>query len=1061
MLASLFSKSARLGITVLLLLLVLAPLAHSERLPIKIYATVDGLANNEVNKIVRDSRGFLWFCTGDGLSRFDGYTFANFGTDQGLPHHNVTDLLETRSGEYWIGTSGGLVRFNPRGTANKRVTSANDSAASSQMFTVVAPEDEDRAAKAISVLFEDQAGVIWCGTLKGLFRLEQKDGRFALQPVEIGMPHDYREQQYVSDLLQDRNGSLWIASSAGLYRRSPDGSCARYTERDGLPEQFIQNLFMDRAGQLWAGTRSEGLFRFVPDRDRTAPVITFSLTLKDGLPSGWVNQILQSSDGRFWAATASGLVEFFPNSYGHSKRFHVYSETNGLAYHEITTLNEDAGGNLWLGSNAGAMKLAHNGFITYGEQDGIALVNAVFGDQQGRVCFRGYVLGDGRRSVFEGLKVDLVHPNLSEPVMRLGCFDGQSFDWSLPIALMRYRDLGWVGEQVTLQSRTGEWWIGTGFGLFRFPVANTLTDLKNARPLALYTNKNGLAALQIYRLFEDSHENIWISTTASPTNGLAMWQRDTETLRDLANSPDLPAIKDNLPRSFGEDRGGNVWIGFGNGLARYRNGRFDFFTAKDGLPTAGIEYIYADQAGRLWLASSLGGLVRIDDPAADRPAFSSYTTTEGLSSNSTRVITEDLSGHIFVATGRGLDELDPATGSIKHFTTSDGLASGEILSAYRDRSGTLWFGTLKGLSRFTPAAGDVAAAAPPVLLTGLRAAGSSQVVSALGEKEILLADLPANQNQLQIDFTGLSFAPGEVLRYQYKLEPRADWSPPTEQRSLTFANLAPGQYRFLVRAVNSDGAYSSVPAVVTFRILRPLWQRWWFILFVGMFMALAVYALYRYRMSRLLEVERVRTRIATDLHDDIGAGLSRVAILTEVVKQQVADTAEQSLPLLTEIADSSRNLVSSMRDIVWAIDARHDELGDVVLRVRQFASDVLEAKGIKWDFALSAELEKMKLSPDQLRHLFLIFKEGINNTARYAACRNVSLSLAIVNHQLVGEIVDDGCGFENALSNAPSTGGRGIANMKKRAAEIGGNVTIDSAPGEGTRIRLMIPLKKR
>jgi len=142
-----------------------------------------------------------------------------------------------------------------------------------------------------------------------------------------------------------------------------------------------------------------------------------------------------------------------------------------------------------------------------------------------------------------------------------------------------------------------------------------------------------------------------------------------------------------------------------------------------------------------------------------------------------------------------------------------------------------------------------------------------------------------------------------------------------------------------------------------------------------------------------------------------------------VVKQQVAGTSDQSLPLLTEIADSSRSLVSSMRDIVWAIDASHGELGDVVLRVRQFASDVLEAKGIKWDFALSAELEKVKLSPDQRRHLFLIFKEGINNTARYAACRNVALSLVIVDQQLIGEIVDDGCGFENALLPPTSTAG--------------------------------------
>ena len=264
-----------------------------------------------------------------------------------------------------------------------------------------------------------------------------------------------------------------------------------------------------------------------------------------------------------------------------------------------------------------------------------------------------------------------------------------------------------------------------------------------------------------------------------------------------------------------------------------------------------------------------------------------------------------------------------------------------------------------------------------------------------------------------------------------------------------------------MRAVNSDGVYSSTPASITFRILHPIWQRWWFITLVAAIAGLAAYSLYRYRMSRLLEVERVRTRIATDLHDDIGAGLSRVAILTEVVKQQVAGKAEESLPLLTEIADSSRSLVGSMRDIVWAIGPEQNELVEVVMRVRQFASDVLEAKGIKWDFLLPAELERIKLSPEQRRHLFLTFKEAINNSARYAACHNVRLSLATTDHQLVGEIFDDGCGFEDPLPGVSSTGGHGMRNMQRRSTEIGGSLKISSTPGQGTRIRLTIPLGRR
>src|SRR5713226_5402183 len=166
-------KQMWLGIVVLLAIALLSLVARAERLPLKTYTVADGLAHNQINKIVRDSRGFLWFCTADGLSRFDGYTFTNYGTDQGLPHANVTDLLETRGGEYWVGTYGGLVRFNPRGAPVSRVIYAGEVSEIAPMFTVIVPEDQDRRARAITVLLEDRNGTIWCGTLNGLAKLDK------------------------------------------------------------------------------------------------------------------------------------------------------------------------------------------------------------------------------------------------------------------------------------------------------------------------------------------------------------------------------------------------------------------------------------------------------------------------------------------------------------------------------------------------------------------------------------------------------------------------------------------------------------------------------------------------------------------------------------------------------------------------------------------------------------------------------------------------------------------------------------------------------------------------
>ena len=283
--------------------------AHAERLPLKLYTTADGLPHNEINRIVRDSRGFLWFCTADGLSRFDGYTFTNYGIDEGLPHGNITDLLETRAGQYWLATDGGLVRFDPKGMpANRMTPAAGSISAGTLMFTVVRPNDEDRLSAVVTALLEDRSGIIWAGTRKGLYRLEQTGGRFALQPVDIGMPS---KSQFVSDLLEDRRGTLWVAG-AELCRRWPDGSAACYSDRHGLPLYGIHlSLLEDHLGRLWAGTRGRGFFRFSADDTHTPPVVERTYSARDGFPTSWIFQVFESTDHRYWVASNTGLFQFF------------------------------------------------------------------------------------------------------------------------------------------------------------------------------------------------------------------------------------------------------------------------------------------------------------------------------------------------------------------------------------------------------------------------------------------------------------------------------------------------------------------------------------------------------------------------------------------------------------------------------------------------------------------------------------------------------------------------------------------------------------------------------
>ena len=205
---------------------------------------------------------------------------------------------------------------------------------------------------------------------------------------------DTPADRVIADLLEDSRHSLWIAATSGLYRRWPDGSTARYTERDGLPGSNVSDLLEDREGHLWAATRAGGFFRFSADDSHKAPTVDRRFSRTDGLSSDWVFQIFETSDRRFWVATSLGLSELLPDGNQRGGRFRTYDKRNGLP-RLITTLAEDRGGNLWIGSQTtGAVKLARGGFATYGEPEGIASVSAVFEDQSGNVCFRGPGAGD-------------------------------------------------------------------------------------------------------------------------------------------------------------------------------------------------------------------------------------------------------------------------------------------------------------------------------------------------------------------------------------------------------------------------------------------------------------------------------------------------------------------------------------------------------------------------------------------------------------------------------------------------------------------------------------------
>ncbi|MBI3195329.1 MAG: hypothetical protein HYZ34_12820 [Ignavibacteriae bacterium] len=607
------------------------------------------------------------------------------------------------------------------------------------------------------------------------------------------------------------------------------------------------------------------------------------------------------------------------------------------------------------------------------------------------------------------------------------------------------------GSQYVFRDRSGEWWALTNEGLYRFSRTKSYEEVFAQTPQEIYTREDGLVSNNLSRLYEDDEGNIWISTrTGDPKDcGVARWNRSTGKIRQFSEMDGLPQRIS--PFSFAEDSGKNLWLGFyQGGIARFRNGRFQFFDTSNGVVPGMITDLYTDHAGRLWLSSNQRGLCVLESPNEEIPRFRYYTMKEGLGSNNVRCITEDEWGRIYIGTLRGVDRLEPATGQVRHYTQADGLANEYVTVAIRDKANQLWFGTAQGVSRLIPKL-EEQYRAPPIYISGIRIAGTQYPVSEVGEIELVDVELFPGQNNIHIEFFSIGYGMGEVLRYQYKLVGADhDWSQLTKQRGVNYASLTPGNYEFLVRAVNAGGIFSRIPARLSFTILPPFWQQWWFYAVVIILVSAVLYSIYRLRLQKFVEMERLRLRIATDLHDDLGSALTRIAVHSETI--QSTSSEEKIQTSAQAIGIVSREVIRTFSDIVWSIDIRHDTFGDMTSRMKTFALDILTPKDIAVHFSTNG-LDPMRKIPVDLRqNLYLIFKEAINNIAKHSEANDVRIVLEQTGNRMRLTVNDNGRGLPEKVSHSH----HGLNNMLLRSKRIGANFDISN--NQGTQIFVELKL---
>jgi ligand-binding sensor domain-containing protein len=972
--------------------------ARAERLPLLDYTPQDGLAHTRVERIVTDSRGFLWFCTADGLSRFDGSEFVTYRLDLDGPTVGYWDVAEGTDGILWVAVwRGGIGRLDP------------------------AERDPERAfihvpgsyPSTVRRLLFDRAGTLWVGTAEGLFRTDPSRQPLVFEPVPLDGAQ-ITPTPNIWDLFEDRQGRLWVATDKGeLLRLHPDGRVDSLAVTPPYPICRNFSIAGDRDGRVWVG-HTLGVTVFEPTGPGEDDVSTWYGPERVG--DGLILDVLSASDGTVWLTRArGGLIHYAGGQF--AALLHADDGEGVLPYR----LAEDRTGGLWITTyDAGALRLLPGGFTGYDRRDGLdysrhAQVYAVPGERV--VVVAGDAIYRLQDRDFSPLRL----PALA------GFTSGSQFD-----------------NPVIHQDHRGRWWIATPLGVYRFP-AIPLGALARARPQVAY-DRDALLGARATAFHEARDGAVWVVMHAVP------WVvRREERSGELERLP-IEGTLSTHPRAIAGDTAGGVWLA-GNGFVlRYRDGKLVRYGEQDGVPSLVYVSLFADSRGRMLIAGRAGVLV-VDDPGADVPSFRPLTELE-LPSSRIHCVVEDSQGRLYLGSHSGVIRLDLEHDSLRRFSAADGLLNGEIWDAAREEDGSLWFTTERGVYRLDPRPGaEESGGPPPIWIQEVRVAGEPRPV-AVGGESVVSGVRVARRGPISLRFGSLNFPLGPPVRYRYRLEGTGDdWTGPTAERSVTYAGLGPGHYRFSVEAVEIDGLPSATPASVEFVVLAPLWLRGWFLALTALACAGLAYAAYRYRVARLLELQSVRTRIATDLHDDVGSSLSQIAILAEVVGRQV----DEANPLLRRIQEISREMVDGLSDIVWAINPRRDTLADVIRRMRRFASELLPARDIRLEFSPPEVVARTELGADFRRELYLVFKEAVNNAVRHSGCSSVQVRIRIEGNYLHLTIRDDGRGF--AVESVDGEG-NGLPSMRRRIGAIGGRFILETKPGRGTTVSVRVPLRR-
>lgn len=1017
----------------------------------------DGLSQSSVFSIIHDRKGYLWFGTANGLNRYNGYEFKVFINDpsdsNSISDNGIITMLEDNDGYIWIGTVEGVLnRYDRRNGTFKKYFISDTLKVTPLLqesyydFQLPFSRHSD---KTITSIAQGNDNFLWIGTWgMGLIRFDKESGNIKRFHYTENNPKGFNSNRVKS--ISVDGDIVWIGTlGAGLIKMIYNNGKAEFinyrndNKKHSLSNDRIMSLYNDRSGNLWIGTYGGGLNLLEKNQQTKSPAETIfkhysnDVYSNNSLSNNIVTAIKQDQFGLIWIGTyGGGLDKLNPVSNTFYNYKHNPERTSSLSKNDILTIFEDGSGNLWIGTHLGSglSKLERN-----------------------RIKFNRILR---KTNEIAGLNDDVVWAitNDNENNIWVGTYKGGLDKWDRSLnSFKNYSpNLNSANSISDNHIRSlkcdgkGNLLIGTYSG-----GLNILNKKENKFYKYIYDpdDSSSLGANQVQSIFIDRNGDYWIGTFGGGLNKVKnknTFPQDIEFIRYRHNSNEPFSISDDRVYTIFEDSEGILWIGtFGGGINKFDRQRNKFISYKNingdlsSLSDNRVMTIHEDKEGFLWIGMYGGGLQKFNKQTEK---FTRFDRKNLLNSSVVYGILEDNENNLWMSTDNGIFKFNIKNELFVQYDLQDGLQSMEFSGGayYKTSKGEMFFGGINGFNYFFPDSIKENQFIPSIVISSVRVMN----IPLKEEKDTL--KLSYDNNFLTFEFAALDYTNPPDNQYAYMLDGfDRDWHYVyANNRIANYINLPPGEYIFKVRGSNNDGLWNYDGTSIYLIITPPFWKTWWFVTIFFFTTAFLIYYLSTIRYRNLLTIEKLKSKLSADLHDNIGSGLTEISILSELASTGVNEIDKETSKKLISISEKARNLIDTMSDIVWMVNPQRDSLYHLMLRLKDSYSELLHSMGISFSTVNLEKFSSIKLPMDYKQNLFLIFKESIHNAIKHSECKKIILEANINKDSLELMLKDDGKGLDIESIKY----GNGILNMKSRAKVIGGELMIESSTN-GTQIK--------